>query len=546
VKPQSARHVNNGFALEAGMRDFQSPGRSPVYALNGMAATSHPLATLAAVDTLRAGGTAADAAVTAAALLGVIEPQSTGIGGDAFALYAPNGSDRVIAYNGSGRAPMRARAEWYLDQGIHQIPLTGPHSVTVPGAVDLWATLLSAHGRRGLDTALQPAIRAAAEGFPVAPRTAWDWARNVEKLRRGVNSKALFLPKDRAPAVGDIVRQPQLAETLRSIAAHGRDGFYRGHVAEDIVATLRVAGGLHDLADFAGNATEVVSPISTRYRDHEIWQCPPNGPGVTVLMMLNVLEPYDLSVYAPLSVERLHLEAEAARHAYLARERHTGDPRFVEVDVARLLSPAFSEAMRRQIALDRVSDLPRAGVPMHPSTVYLSVVDRDRNACSLVTSVAYAFGSAIVSAKTGVLLQNRGAGFRIEPGHPNCIAPGKRPLHTLLAGLGTRGGRAVMPFGVMGGQFQPTGQVHLLTNVLDYDMDVQQALDLPRGFHYDGVYQLETGISDEVMSRLEQLGHAVARPSEPHGGGQAIWIDWDHGVLVGGSDARKDGCALGY
>jgi gamma-glutamyltranspeptidase/glutathione hydrolase len=354
------------------------------------------------------------------------------------------------------------------------------------------------------------------------------------------------LPNDSAPNVGDIVRQPQLAETLRSIAAHGRDGFYRGHVAEDIVATLRTAGGLHDLPDFADNATEVVTPIRTQYRAHEIWQCPPNGPGITALMMLNVLEGYDLSVFSPLSVERLHLEAEAARHAYLARERHVGDPRFVEVDIAKLLSPTFSDQIRQQIALDRVSDLPPAAAPMHPSTVYLCVVDRDRNACSLVNSVAYAFGSAIASAKTGVLLQNRGAGFRIESGHPNCIAPGKRPLHTLLAGLGTRRGRAVMPFGVMGGQFQPTGQVHVLTNVLDYGMDVQQALDLPRGFHLDGIYQLETGISDEVMSGLRQLGHTVARPNEPHGGGQAIWIDWDRGVLVGGSDPRKDGCALGY
>ena len=528
------------------MRDFQSPGRSTVHALNGMAATSHPLASLAAIEALRAGGTAADAAVAAVALLGVIEPQSTGIGGDGFALYAPGGTDRVIAYNGSGKAPMRASADWYLDRAIPAIPLTGPHSVTVPGAIDLWATLLAAHGRRGLDAALQPAIRAAAEGFPVAPRTAWDWARNVDKLRNGVNAKDYFLPDNDAPRVGDIIRQPQLAETLRLIAARGRDGFYRGPVAEDIVETLRAAGGLHELDDFADNATEVVTPISTRYREHDIWQCPPNGPGLTMLMMLNVLSGFDLSAFAPLSVERLHLEAEAARHAFLARETHLGDPRFVDIDVAELLSPACAEAIRGKIELDRVSTLPLVRAPMHPSTVYLCVVDRDRNVCSLVNSVAYAFGSAMVSAKTGVLLQNRGAGFRIEPGHPNCIAPGKRPLHTLLAGLATRGGRVEMPFGVMGGQFQAVGQVHVLTNVVDYGMDIQQALDLPRGFHYDGVYQLEAGISDDVMSGLQRLGHEVARPHEPHGGGQAIWIDWERGVLIGGSDPRKDGCALGY
>ena len=528
------------------MRDFQSPGRSTVHALNGMAATSHPMATLAAIEMLRSGGTAADAAVAAAAMLGLVEPQSTGVGGDAFALYSANGSDQVIAYNGSGSAPLKASAAWYLERGITTIPLMGPHSVTVPGAVDMWATLLQQRGRKGIDAALQPAIRVAEEGYAVAPRVAWDWARNREKLRKGINTNAFFLIDDEVPAIGAVVRQPALANTLRTIALKGPEGFYRGAVADDIVETLRKAGGLHTLDDFRNHKTEITKAISTSYRNHEICQCPPNGPGVTMLMMLNVLSGFNMSLYSPLSTERFHLEAETSRHAFLARERHVADPRFASVDVKSLLSDAFASAIRDQVHLDRVCALPPSAAPMHPSTVYLCVVDRDRNVCSFVNSIAYSFGSAVAGKRSGVLLQNRGAGFRVEPDHPNCIAPSKRPLHTLLAALVIKNGRVTMPLGVMGGQFQAVGQVHVLTNIVDYGMDVQTALDLPRGFHYDGLYRLESSVSPLVAAGLEKLGHVVARSEEPLGGGQAIWIDWDGGVLIGGSDPRKDGCALGY
>ena len=433
------------------MRDFQSAGRSTVHALNGMAATSHPMATLAAIDMLRSGGTAADAAVAAAAMLGVVEPQSTGVGGDAFALYSVNGSEQIIAYNGSGSAPLKATAAWYLDRNITTIPLTGPHSVTVPGAVDMWATLLEQHGRKGIDAALQPAIRVAEEGYAVAPRVAWDWARNREKLRKGVNTEAFFLIDGEAPTIGAVLRQPALANTLRRIALNGSEGFYSGAVADDIVETLRNAGGLHTLDDFRNHKTEITQAVSTSYRNHKICQCPPNGPGVTMLMMLNVLAGFDISRYSPLSTERFHLEAETSRHAFIAREQHVGDPRFANVDVEALLSDAFASGIRSQISLDHICSLPPSAAPMHPSTVYLCVVDRDRNVCSFVNSIAYSFGSGIVGSRSGVLLQNRGAGFRIEPNHPNCIAPGKRPLHTLLAALVTKDGRAILPFGVMGG-----------------------------------------------------------------------------------------------
>jgi gamma-glutamyltranspeptidase/glutathione hydrolase len=313
-----------------------------------------------------------------------------------------------------------------------------------------------------------------------------------------------------------------------------------------MVATLRSLGGLHTLDDFSSHNAEVTTPIKTSYRGHEIWQCPPNGPGVTMLLMLNILGGFDLTKYAPLSVERFHLEAEATRLAFMAREREVGDPRFVRVDVAKLLSAEFAAEQRARISLERVADLPIVRPPAHPSTAYISVVDKDRNACSFINSVAYAFGSAVVAEKTGILLQNRGAGFRIEPGHPNCIAPGKRPLHTIIPSMMTRQGRVVMPFGVMGGQYQAVGQVHVATNILDYGMDVQEAIDLPRGLHYEGIYQLESGVPVEIKRGLEALGHQTTQLPEPHGGGQAVWIDWERGTLTGASDPRKDGCALGY
>jgi gamma-glutamyltranspeptidase/glutathione hydrolase len=528
------------------MRNFHLAGRSTVHAQNAMVATSHPLAALTAIEVLRSGGTAADAAVAACALLGVIEPQSTGIGGDCFALYQPRGEGRIVAYNGSGRAPMAATPQWYLEHNIRAIPLTSAHAVTIPGAIDAWATILSDHGKLGLDTLLQPAIKAAEQGYVVAPRIAFDWKNQFEKLKKGTNTGRYLLPHGKAAVAGDVIRQPELGQTLRAIAKYGRDAFYTGAIAEDMVETLRGIGGLHTLEDFAGHNTETTVPIGTIYKGHDVWQCPPNGPGITMLVMLNILSRFDLTKFPPLSVERFHLEAEAARVAYMMREQHIGDPGHVDVDVIRILSKEFADEHGDKIRMDRMLDLPVVLPPMNPSTVYITVVDKDRNVCSFINSIAHAFGSAIVSEKTGILLQNRGAGFRVEPGHPNCIGPGKRPLHTIIPGLATRNGRAVMPFGVMGGQYQPVGQVHVLTNILDYGCDVQEAIDMPRGLHYEGVYQLEDGVPADIVEGLRKLGHKTTSLVSPLGGGQAIWIDWDKGTLTGGSDPRKDGCALGY
>jgi gamma-glutamyltranspeptidase/glutathione hydrolase len=511
-----------------------------------MVATSHPLAALTAIDVLRSGGTAADAAVAACALLGVIEPQSTGIGGDCFALIQPRGEGKIVAYNGSGRAPMAAKPEWYIEHKMHAIPLTSAHAVTIPGAIDAWETILRDHGKLGLDTLLQPAIKAAEEGYVVAPRIAFDWNNAFDKLKKGTHTERYLLPHGKPAVAGEVIKQPELGKTLREIAKRGRDAFYTGSIAGDMVETLRGIGGLHTLQDFAAHTTETTTPLGTMYKGYDVWQCPPNGPGITMLVMLNILSHFDLTKFPAMSVERFHLEAEAARVAYMMRETYIGDPAHVGVDVARILAKEFAAEHVGKIRMDRVLDLPKVSPPMNPSTVYISVVDKDRNVCSFINSIAHAFGSAIVSNKTGILLQNRGAGFRIQPGHPNCIAPGKRPLHTIIPSLASKAGRAVMPFGVMGGQYQPVGQVHVLTNMLDYGCDVQEAIDMPRGLHYENVYQLEDGVPAEIVEGLRKLGHQTTSVVPPLGGGQAIWIDWDKGTLTGGSDPRKDGCALGY
>jgi gamma-glutamyltranspeptidase / glutathione hydrolase len=528
------------------MRNFHLAGRSTVHAQNAMVATSHPLAALTAIEVMRSGGTAADAAVAACALLGVIEPQSTGIGGDCFALAQPRGEGKIVAYNGSGRAPKAAESSWYLEHNIKAIPLTSAHAVTIPGAVDAWTTILRDHGKLGLDTLLQPAIKAAEEGYIVGPRIAFDWKNQLEKLKKGTNTPRYLLPHGKAPVAGDVIHQPELGRTLRSIAKDGRDAFYKGAIAEDMVETLRGIGGLHTTDDFAAHTTETTAPIGTVYKGLDVWQCPPNGPGITMLVMLNILSRFDLTKFPAMSVERFHLEAEAARIAYMMREQHIGDPVHVNVDVARILTEEFAEEYGGKIRMDRLLDLPVVTPPMNPSTVYITVVDKDRNVCSFINSIAHSFGSAIVSNKTGILLQNRGGGFRIQPGHPNCIAPGKRPLHTIIPSLVTKAGRALMPFGVMGGQYQPVGQVHVLTNMLDYGCDVQEAIDMPRGLHYENVYQLEDGVPAAIVDGLKKLGHQTTSVVGPLGGGQAIWIDWDKGTLTGGSDPRKDGCALGY
>jgi gamma-glutamyltranspeptidase / glutathione hydrolase len=527
------------------MRDFELPGRSVAYAENGMAATSHPLATLVALDVLRAGGNAVDAAVAAVAVQCVVDPAMTGIGGDCFVLLAP-AAGGVVALNGSGRAPAAATLERLRELGVRELEGT-VHSVTVPGTVDAWARLLERHGTRDLGELLQPAIRYAEEGFLVTPRVAYDWVRDGERLLQSSGGRAFYLPDDRAPQPGHRMHLPALAKTLKRIAAKGPDAFYRGELTERMVAYLRSEGGLHAADDFAAPGGEFVTPISTTYRGLEVYECPPNGQGMIALLMLNILEGFELAALEPNGAERLHLEAEATRLAYRDRNACLADPAVVDVPVGRLLDKSYAAQLGSLIDRERaLAVLPTSLLPEHRDTVYLTVVDRERNLVSFINSVFDSFGSGLVCPETGVLFHNRGRSFSLDPAHPNVIAPGKRPMHTIIPALAFEGGRPTIGFGVMGGHYQPVGHAHVLTHLVDFGLDPQAALDAPRAFAQDGELRLERGVPRATAEALARLGHKIVPAGKPLGGGQIIMIDHARGVLLGGSDPRKDGLALGY
>jgi gamma-glutamyltranspeptidase/glutathione hydrolase len=525
------------------MRDFHSPGRSAVFACDGMAATSHPLASQAAIDALKAGGTAADAAVAAAATLAVVEPHMTGIGGDCFCLVAKPGAP-VWGYNGSGRAAAAARAAALWDQGVRAIDLRSPHAVTVPGAVEAWSAVLASHGRFGLDRALAPAIRYAEDGFPVAPRVSHDWTFGLEKLRADPGASRHYLVDSQAPAAGDVMRFPALAATLKAIAARGPKAFYED-AAADIVATLAPRGSWLTPGDFAGHRGEEVTAISSNYRGLDIVELPPNGQGLVALVLLNILENVDLAKLAPDGAERLHMALEAARLAFAVRDTHVADPAFMRISPASLLDKDFARQLAGLIDPGKRVKLPPAPTP-GSDTVYLTVVDRDRMAVSFINSLYSEFGSGIATEKTGIMLHNRGACFAVDPGHPNAIGPSKRPMHTIIPALGMRDGRCELAFGVMGASYQPMGHAHLITNLVDYGMDLQAAIDAPRVFFEGEATIVERGIPAAAVEGLTARGHQVTVRERPWGGGQAVAIDWQRGVLIGASDGRKDGCAAGY
>ncbi|PKP75901.1 MAG: gamma-glutamyltransferase [Alphaproteobacteria bacterium HGW-Alphaproteobacteria-6] len=528
------------------MRDFQLPGRSAVRTTGAMAATSHPLSTEAALNMLRQGGNAVDAAISASAVQAVVEPQSTGIGGDCFVLYAKEGSDNVLALNGSGRAPLAASVEAFRAMGLTEVPRLGPHSVTIPGAIDAWDRLSRDHGRKPLAECLQAAIHYAEAGYVVHDRVAVDWADTADVLAADPHSAAIFLPEGRPLRAGDLHCQPALAATLRRVAELGRDGFYEGPVAKAMVSRLRELGGVHVLADFAATRCDWVQPIAIDYQGYRVHQMPPNNQGLTALVMLNTLARRDLGSLDPHGAQRYHLEVEAARLAYRERNSRLAEMSRDNPVISALLSPALADRLDAEIDPQRaMTHLPPVELAMS-DTVYISVVDEDRNAISFINSTYWAFGSGITCPETGVVLQNRGSSFRMDPTHPNALAPGKRPMHTIMPGMVTRNGQVVMPFGVMGGDYQPMGHAHLLTNILDFGMDVQAALDSPRVFHEDGQVKVERGVPEATRAGLRALGHDVAETPEPFGGGQAIWIDWEKGTLTGGSDPRKDGMAAGY
>lgn len=528
------------------MRDLQLPGRSPVFGEKGMCATSHPLGTEAAIGVLRRGGNAVDAAVTAAGVLAVVEQQQTGIGGDCFAVVARAGK-APEGFNGSGRAPAGARLEALTALGLSEITPESIHAVTLPGAIRAWETLLAQHGTIGLDEALQPAIRYARDGFIVAPRVAFDWRRNLERLKTDETMSALFLKRDGAPfGVGDRHANPALATTLETIAKQGARGFYEGAVADAMVRRLNALGGAHTLADFAAVTADPVAPVTVPYRGTDIVQLPPVTQGITVQLILNILENFDLAALEPLGAERFHLEIEAARAAYRVCNAHIADPGAMTVAVEDILDKALGRRLAGMIDPARRADGYPVAVGAGSDTTYLTVVDADWTAVSFINSLFHNFGSCNADPETGVVFHSRGSSFSLDPAHPNCLAPGKRPMHTIIPGLAMRGGRAELSFGVMGAAYQPVGQAHVITNIYDYGMDVQQAIDAPRAFMADGAISVERGIAPAVLAGLKEKGHEIVAAEVPWGGGQAIQLDWETGVLTGGSDPRKDGCALGF
>lgn len=525
------------------MRDFHLPQRSAVWAQNGICATSHPLAAQVAIDILKQGGNAMDAAIAGAVLLGICEPQMTGIGGDCFVLYNRPGETEIRALNGSGRAPAASTAAHLRAQGLNQVPVYGADAVTIPGAIDAFCQLSEREGRLGLDALLQPAIHYATEGVPVAPRVAFDWRNECTKLQGA--AQKYYLNNGQAPKTGEIFRAPGQAEVLRRIARVGRDAFYTGEVAEDMISALSARGGVHTAEDFMATRATPAVPVSGTYNGVEIVEHPPNGQGATAILLLNILKHFDVARMDPWGADRVHIEAEATKLAYDARNRFIADP-----DHTRRLSHMLSQDTAEELAnLIRPDSVLPFKTPLteavHKDTVYITVVDQDRMAVSLIYSIYHGFGSGIASDKFGILLQNRGAGFNLEPGHPNELAGGKRPMHTIIPGMLRENGRVMMPFGVMGGAYQPTGHARFVSNLRDFSLDVQAAMNAPRAFSDGDTLKLERGYDRTVHQRLAELGHKIEVPEAPLGGAQAIAIH-TNGVLEGASDPRKDGCALGY
>ncbi|MFC0199178.1 gamma-glutamyltransferase family protein [Paracoccus rhizosphaerae] len=523
--------------------DFLSGRRPSTLAGRAMVATSHPLATATALTILAEGGNAVDAAIAASAVQAVADPLMTGIGGDCFALYAPAGGG-VRALNGSGRAPAAATVEALQAAGLTtEIPQTSPHAVTVPGAVSAWCRLHADVGSLPLERLFRDAIRYAREGYPVTPRVARDWAEAAADIGADPHAAEVFLP---VPMAGVRHAQPKLAERFEEIAAGGAAAFYRGATADSMIAYLRGLGGLHTTEDFAEatDGAEWVAPISASYRGFEIHECPPNGQGLAALLILKIIEGFDMAALS--AADRLHVQAEASKLAYHHRDALLGDPDHCRDLDQTLLSDRAVAALRARIDMDRAMPPALWDEPEHRDTIYLCVVDAQGNAISFINSIFHGFGSCRLDPATGVLFQSRGASFRLIPGHPNAIGPRKRPMHTIIPGMVTQAGRTVMPFGVMGGQYQAAGHAAFLSAVIDRGLGLQQAMDEPRTFATDGVLQVESTLPEDICADLAARGHQIKRLTGPMGGAQAIRIDATTGLLEGGSDSRKDGMALGF
>ncbi len=529
-------------------------GRSVVRASQGMVATSQPLASQVGLDVLKRGGNAVDAAIAMAAVLNVTEPHMTGVGGDAFVMVYSSKTKKLEGLNASGRAPRALNLDYFASRGIRQMPTAGMEPVTVPGAFDGWVTLLEKHGTMKLAELLAPAIDYAEHGFPVMEKTAADWEPEVPRLKLTAAAASTYIVNGGAPKPGAMFVQKNLARTFRALARGGRDTFYRGEIARAIVDYCQKHGGFLSMEDFASQKSEWVEPISTTYRGHTLYELPPNGQGLTALLLLNMLEGIDLAAMRAEPGRYYHTLIEATKVAFADRNRYIADPAFAKVPVNELLSKDYAVRRRALIDPKKAIDPPTYGdIRMGSDTTYFTVVDKDRNAVSFINSLFLAFGSAVVAGETGIVLQNRGAGFSLEPNHPNRIEPGKRPFHTLIPAMVFKDGRLLMSYGVMGGDVQAQGHVQVLVNLIDRGLNLQQAIDAPRVRYISGRgVMMEDELTAPVIGDLVQRGHERVMPGSglTHralmGGGQAVMIDPATGTLLGASDLRKDGLALGY
>ena len=529
-------------------RDFQAPGRSPVFARNAAAATSHPLATSAVLEVLQNGGNAVDAAIAGVAVQCVVETHMTGIGGDCFAIVTePDG--RLTGFNGSGAAPKAASPERLAELGVKEITDTSAHAVTCPAP--------SGPGKLCCRRTAREASRSCSSGRSNTHATGslsrqglhTTGRRTFQKLAGDDISAARYLINGEAPETGTILKYPHLADTLEQIAEGGADAFYSGDIARDIASAIQAKGGLMTEDDLAACHTTAVAPVMRDYKGFSVAELPPNGQGVIALVILGILEKFDLENLDPLGPERFHLEMEASRIAYAVRDKFVTDPNYMDVCHTRLIGSDYIDQLASLVSLEtRVSPLPESSLSPQTDTVYLSVVDKDGLSVSFINSLFSDFGSGIVAPASGVLLHSRGRSFKAAPGHANSIDGGKRPLHTIIPAMVLKDGAPFLSFGVMGGQYQACGHAHLLTNIIDYGMDVQAAIDFPRMFFDLDTHELQAErlVPPSTIEGLIARGHAVAPAAGPIGGSQAIMIDKARHLLTAGSDPRKDGHAAGY
>ena len=532
--------------------------RKPVVAAHGMVASSQPLAVEVGVEILKAGGNAVDAAIAVNAMLGLTEPMSCGIGGDLFAIVWDAKTEKLYGLNASGRSPYRATREYFHRKGYSSIPTSGPLSWSVPGCVDGWAALRDRFGSMSFAEVLGPAVKYAQSGFKVTPVIAGYWS-SAPRMD-DADARSLYAPDGHAPKAGETFRNPALARSYREIIKHGRDAFYHGWIADQILDASKAKGGLFTRYDFEDHTSTWVEPVSTTYRGYRVWELPPNGQGIAALEMLNLLEAYDLESLGHNSAEYLHLFIEAKKLAFADRARFYADPAFNDLPTDELISKPYADRQRRRIDRNRAAVGVQAGDPKlaHGDTIYLTVVDKDRNAVSFIQSNFHGFGSGIVPGDVGFVIQNRGALFSLAEDHLNRLDPHKRPFHTIIPAMVTKDGRPWLSFGVMGGDMQPQGHVQVLCNIIDFNMNVQEAGAAPRCRHNGsstptgqvemdgGQVFLEKGIPASVAEALNRKGHRLAGPDTSYGGYQAIRIDSGTGKLYGGSEPRKDGMALGY